>query len=95
MRSTFPSASCPACGDERPPAPRSNNVDCLIGIGRAIGSACIIFDAILSRAKKGMCLSPMAIVGPGFETASIWIGGVAFAATVWWMYRWIERMAGA
>ena len=40
-----------------------------------------------------MCLSPMAIVRPGSETASIWIGGVAFAATVWVMYRWIERMA--
>ena len=147
----------------------TNNIDwTLIEIGGAIGVACIIFDAILSRAKKGMRLpplavglgiylptstklmvvvgtivgylydtradrrsphpasakqlgvllasglivgesllgvvfaaivafsgnpSPMAIVGPGFETASIWIGGVAFAATVWVMYRWIERMA--
>jgi len=149
----------------------TNNIDwTLIEIGGAMGAVCIVFDALLSRAKKGMRLpplavglgiylptsttlmvvvgtivgwwfdtraerrsprpesakqlgvllasglivgesllgvvfaaivafsgnaAPIAIVGPGFATASIWIGGVAFAATVWVLYRWIERLAPA
>jgi len=35
------------------------------------------------------------LVGPGFETAGIIIGGVAFAAIAFVLYRWILRMATA
>ena len=37
--------------------------------------------------------SPIALVGEGFGTASMWIGGVAFALIVWALYRWITRLA--
>jgi putative OPT family oligopeptide transporter len=37
--------------------------------------------------------APIALVPESFGTASIWIGGVAFAAIVWWLYRWINRLA--
>ena len=29
----------------------------------------------------------------GFATASIWIGGVVFAAVTYLLYRWIGRLA--
>ena len=37
--------------------------------------------------------APIALVGDSFATASMWIGGVAFALIVWLMYRWIGRLA--
>ena len=36
--------------------------------------------------------APIALVGGSFDTASVWIGGVAFALTVWVLYRWISRL---
>ncbi|HET8763838.1 MAG TPA: oligopeptide transporter, OPT family, partial [Rhodanobacter sp.] len=36
--------------------------------------------------------APLAVVGKGFHDIAIWIGGAAFAATVYVMYRWIARM---
>jgi hypothetical protein len=35
------------------------------------------------------------LVGPGFETAGIVLGGVTFAAMTFILYRWILRMAAA
>ncbi len=37
--------------------------------------------------------APIALVGASFESASVWIGGVAFAVIVWLLYRWITRLA--
>jgi putative OPT family oligopeptide transporter len=37
--------------------------------------------------------APIALVGDRFATASVWIGGVAFALIVWLLYRWIARLA--
>jgi hypothetical protein len=39
--------------------------------------------------------APLALVGPGFETAGIVLGGVTFAAMTFILYRWILRMATA
>ncbi|MGC1548136.1 MAG: oligopeptide transporter, OPT family [Rhodanobacter sp.] len=36
--------------------------------------------------------APLALVGDGFANAAIWIGGVAFAASIFVLYRWIFRM---
>jgi len=47
-------------------------------------SAIVVFSAVSA---------PLALVGPGFETAGRIIGGVAFAATAIILYRWILRMA--
>jgi hypothetical protein len=35
------------------------------------------------------------VVGPAYETAGIIIGGVAFVAIAFVLYRWILRMASA
>jgi len=37
--------------------------------------------------------APIALVGEDFQTASAWLGGVAFVLIVWLMYRWIARLA--
>ncbi|SEI38380.1 OPT family oligopeptide transporter [Frateuria terrea] len=37
--------------------------------------------------------TPLGLVGPGFADAAIVIGGLAFAAVVFGMYRWVWRMA--
>jgi hypothetical protein len=39
--------------------------------------------------------APLSLVGPGYETAGIIIGGVAFAAIAFLLYRWILRMGAA
>ncbi|MGH8298862.1 MAG: OPT family oligopeptide transporter [Steroidobacteraceae bacterium] len=39
--------------------------------------------------------APIALVDAKFETASLWLGGVAFALIVWWLYRWLARLARA
>jgi putative OPT family oligopeptide transporter len=37
--------------------------------------------------------APIGLVGANFETTSVWLAAVAFALIVWWLYRWIERLA--
>ncbi len=37
--------------------------------------------------------APLALVGANFAGASKWIGGIAFVAVVFVLYRWIERLA--
>ncbi len=37
--------------------------------------------------------APIALVGEHFATASMWLGGIAFALIVWLLYRWIARLA--
>ena len=66
----------------------------LLASGLIVGESLlgVVFAAIVAFSGNA---SPMALVGPGFETASIWIGGLVFAVTVWAMYRWIEKLAAA
>jgi putative OPT family oligopeptide transporter len=49
-------------------------------------SAIVVFSGVAA---------PLALVGPGFETAGIIIGGVAFAAIAVMLYQWILRMGSA
>jgi Zn-dependent protease with chaperone function len=37
--------------------------------------------------------TPLALVGEGFSTAALWIGGIAFTAVISAMYMWISRLA--
>jgi putative OPT family oligopeptide transporter len=36
---------------------------------------------------------PIGLVGDGFATASLWLGGVSFAIVVWLLYRWVGHLA--
>jgi hypothetical protein len=51
-----------------------------------------VLSAIVVFSGKG---APISLVGPGYETAGIIIGGVAFAAIAFLLYRWILRMGSA
>jgi len=50
------------------------------------------FRQVLVRQAQ-LLLKPLALVGAGYETAGKIIGGVAFAATGFLLYRWILGMA--
>jgi hypothetical protein len=39
--------------------------------------------------------APLALVGPGFETAGRILGGLGFAAIAFGLYRWVFRLAPA
>src|SRR6185437_10808121 len=46
----------------------------------------VLVAALVAFTGKPM---PLALVGSGFDTAAIWIGGIVFAGSVVVMYRWI------
>jgi hypothetical protein len=52
----------------------------------------VIISAIVVFSGVG---APLAVVGPGFEHAGIIIGGLAFVAIAFLLYRWILRMGAA
>jgi hypothetical protein len=46
----------------------------------------VVISAIVVFSGKG---APLSLVGPNFETVAVVIGGIAFAATGFLLYRWI------
>jgi putative OPT family oligopeptide transporter len=77
----------------RTPKPEATKqLGVLLASGLIVGESIIgvILSAIVVFSGKA---APLALVGPGFETAGVFIGGVAFAATAFVLYRWILRMA--
>src|SRR5437899_184866 len=65
----------------------------LLASGLIVGEGIIqvVIAVIKSLSSKP---APLALVGPGFETAGIVLGGVTFAAMTFILSRWILRMAG-
>ena len=39
--------------------------------------------------------APLALVGPGFADAALWIGGGAFLASIAALYTWLDRLSAA
>ena len=77
----------------RTPKPEATKqLGVLLASGLIVGESIIgvILSAIVVFSGKA---APLALVGPGFETAGIFIGGVAFAFIGFMLYRWILRMA--
>ncbi|HKB94601.1 MAG TPA: oligopeptide transporter, OPT family, partial [Gaiellaceae bacterium] len=76
----------------RPEATKQLGV--LLASGLIVGESLlgVVFAAVVAFSGNS---SPIALVGEGFATPSIWIGGIAFVATVVAMYRWIERLGQA
>jgi len=50
----------------------------------------VVIAFIVGLSGKG---APLALVGDDFANAAQWIGGIAFAAIVFVLYRWIARLA--
>jgi hypothetical protein len=77
----------------RTPKPEATKqLGVLLASGLIVGESIIgvILSAIVVFSGKA---APLALVGPGFETAGIFIGGVAFAVIAFVLYRWILGMA--
>ena len=74
-----------------PKAEPTKQLGVLLASGLIVGESLlgVIVAALVAFTGKP---SPLAVVGPGFDTAAIWIGGIAFVASVVIMYRWIARM---
>ncbi len=66
----------------------------LLASGLIVGEGLlgVVFAFVVGFSGK---TAPIALVGDGFATASIWIGGLAFAIIVWLLYRWIAGLARA
>jgi putative OPT family oligopeptide transporter len=64
----------------------------LLASGLIVGESVVL---IVITAIVAFSSISLALVGPAFETASIIIGGVAFALVGFLMYRWILRMGAA
>src|SRR5438067_4744501 len=66
----------------------------LLASGLIVGEGIIqvVIAVIKSLSSKP---APLALVGPGFETAGIIFGGLAFAVIAFVLYRWVLRTATA
>jgi putative OPT family oligopeptide transporter len=66
----------------------------LLASGLIVGESVVgvVIAAIVAFSGQ---TAPLSLVGPGFADAAIWIGGAAFAAVVFVLYRWISRLGSA
>jgi putative OPT family oligopeptide transporter len=77
--------------DRTPKADATKQLGVLLASGMIVGESIIgvVVAAIVVFSGKA---TPLALVGDSFQNASIWIGGIAFAAVIFAMYRWISRV---
>jgi putative OPT family oligopeptide transporter len=83
--------------DQRPNAEATKQLGVLLASGLIVGESLlgVIVAALVAFSDKlGFANhdAPLALVGEGFATPAIWIGGIAFVACVVVLYRWIARM---
>jgi putative OPT family oligopeptide transporter len=78
--------------DRTPKPEATKQLGVLLASGLIVGESIIgvVISAIVVFSGKG---APLSLVGPGYETAGIIIGGIAFAGIAFLLYRWILRMA--
>jgi hypothetical protein len=81
-----------ANGSPRPEATKQLGV--LLASGLIVGESVILVVISAIVAFSGVA-APLALVGPGFETAGKIIGGVAFVGIAALLYCWIWRLATA
>ena len=77
--------------DRAPKPEATKQLGVLLASGLIVGESLlgVVFAAVVAFSGNA---APIALVGEGFGTASIWIGGVVFAATTVVLYRWIEGL---
>ncbi len=79
-------------------AERTPNPEGTKQLGVLLASGLIVGESIIGVVISAIVVfsgvaAPLALVGAGFETAGILIGGVAFAVIAFILYRWILQMA--
>ena len=77
-----------------PKAAATKQLGVLLASGLIVGESLlgVVFAALVAFSGKS---APIGLVGEGFATPAIAIGGIAFVAVVTVMYRWIERLGQA
>ena len=78
-------------------ADRTSKPEATKQLGVLLASGLIVGESIIGVVVAAIVVfsgkpAPLALVGDSFENASIWIGGIAFAAVTYLMYRWIARL---
>ena len=85
-------------------AERTPRPDATKQLGVLLASGLIVGESLLAVIVAGLVAfadklgfsnpkEPLALVGPGFETAGKIVGGIAFAVVTFVLYRWVLRMA--
>ena len=83
-----------ARADRTPKPEATKQLGVLLASGLIVGES-IIGVVISAIVVFSGVAAPLALVGAGFETAGIIIGGLAFAIIAFVLYRWILRMGSA
>jgi len=75
-----------------PTAQATQQLGVLLASGLIVGESLlgVVFAALVAFSGNP---APIGLTGPGFDTASIWIGGIAFAAITGLLYRWVGALA--
>ncbi len=77
-----------------PTAAATRQLGVLLASGLIVGESLlgVVFAALVAFTGKP---APIGLVGPGFDTPAIWIGGIAFALVTGLLYRWVGALAPA
>ncbi|MGH8337446.1 MAG: OPT family oligopeptide transporter, partial [Gammaproteobacteria bacterium] len=78
--------------DRAPKPEATKQLGTLLASGLIVGESLlgVVIAALVAFSGNA---SPLALVGAGFGTAAIWIGGIVFIVVIYLLYRWISRMA--
>jgi putative OPT family oligopeptide transporter len=81
-------------------ADRTRNPEGAKQLGVLLASGLIVGESIIGVVISAIVVfsgknAPLSLVGPNFETPAVIIGGLAFAATAFVLYRWVLRMTTA
>ena len=71
----------------------SRQLGVLLASGMIVGESLVgvLLAALVVFSGKA---APLALVGAKFDEASVWLGGVVFAATISALYSWLNRVSG-
>ncbi|MHB1872788.1 MAG: OPT family oligopeptide transporter [Steroidobacteraceae bacterium] len=80
--------------EQRPRAEAIKQLGVLLASGLIVGESLlgVVYSFVVVFSGRH---APIALVGADFATGSMWLGGVAFAAVVFALYRWVERLIAA
>jgi putative OPT family oligopeptide transporter len=72
---------------------RTKQLGVLLASGMIVGESLlgVILAAVVVFSGKD---APLAVVGAGFADAAVWIGGIAFIASMAALYAWVNRLSG-
>ncbi len=81
-------------------ADRSPRSEAIKQLGVLLASGLIVGESLLGVVFSALVVftgraAPIGLVGPGFAGASMWLGGAAFAAVIYVLYRWVPTLVRA